>query len=238
MIIVSKCAFLILLLVFLTFFSSTINAQETISPPRIFNEIGTVVVIKDASILDMSWKIKEVVGMVARVHTIKLIGVRALPADVSLEAVRKFQETAFKRLRKSLQGQVLRLQLDPSQSVQDAEERLLRYAWLEDDRLVNLLLIQNGYAFYIPSQSPQKYQQALQQAQEEAWKKKTGLWGISGLFGEEGVCNIKGIISTQGKKSYLKPDNPLYSRNEIDLAKGEQWFCSEQEARTAGWEPM
>jgi hypothetical protein len=31
------------------------------------------------------------------------------------------------------------------------------------------------------------------------------------------------------------PGSPAYERTKIDEAKGERWFCSEAEARAAGW---
>ena len=34
---------------------------------------------------------------------------------------------------------------------------------------------------------------------------------------------------------YHVPGSPAYERTKIDEAKGERWFCSEAEARAAGW---
>lgn len=47
-------------------------------------------------------------------------------------------------------------------------------------------------------------------------------------------CVIKGNISGSGK-IYHTPSSPWYSRTKIDTSKGERWFCSEAEARAAGW---
>lgn len=49
-------------------------------------------------------------------------------------------------------------------------------------------------------------------------------------------CNIKGNISTKtGEKIYHVPGQQFYNKTEIDPSKGERWFCSESEARAAGW---
>ncbi|MBS0126587.1 thermonuclease family protein [Thetidibacter halocola] len=48
-------------------------------------------------------------------------------------------------------------------------------------------------------------------------------------------CTIKGNISSDGKRIYHVPGQDWYSRTRIDTAKGERWFCSETEARDAGW---
>ena len=47
-------------------------------------------------------------------------------------------------------------------------------------------------------------------------------------------CLIKGNISKNGK-IYHTPNSPWYSRTKITISKGERWFCSEQEAKEAGW---
>ena len=38
-----------------------------------------------------------------------------------------------------------------------------------------------------------------------------------------------------GERVYHTPDSPWYGRTEIDTRAGERWFCTEQEARDAGW---
>ena len=34
---------------------------------------------------------------------------------------------------------------------------------------------------------------------------------------------------------YHVPDGASYPKTRIDTAKGERWFCTEAEARVAGW---
>ncbi|WP_181166520.1 hypothetical protein [Mesorhizobium sp. B2-4-18] len=49
-------------------------------------------------------------------------------------------------------------------------------------------------------------------------------------------CNIKGNISyNTGERIYHVPGQEYYSETRISLLKGERWFCSEAEARAAGW---
>ena len=50
-----------------------------------------------------------------------------------------------------------------------------------------------------------------------------------------GVCQIKGNISRSGKRIYHVPGGQWYERTRIDTSKGERWFCSDAEARAAGW---
>lgn len=51
-----------------------------------------------------------------------------------------------------------------------------------------------------------------------------------------GPCEIKGNISNAGR-IYHMPHNEHYGRTRINEARGERWFCTEDEARAAGWRP-
>ena len=48
-------------------------------------------------------------------------------------------------------------------------------------------------------------------------------------------CEIKGNISRGGERIYHVPGQDYYAKTRISPTKGERWFCSEAEARAAGW---
>lgn len=48
-------------------------------------------------------------------------------------------------------------------------------------------------------------------------------------------CRIKGNVSRDGTRIYHVPGGKYYERTRIRPSKGERWFCSEAEARSAGW---
>ena len=51
-----------------------------------------------------------------------------------------------------------------------------------------------------------------------------------------GNCNIKGNVSINfGERIYHVPGQEYYTQTKIDPQYGERWFCSEAEARAAGW---
>ena len=53
---------------------------------------------------------------------------------------------------------------------------------------------------------------------------------------DRGACNIKGNISrNSGRRIYHVPGDPDYARTRISTSHGERWFCTESEARAAGW---
>jgi endonuclease YncB( thermonuclease family) len=51
----------------------------------------------------------------------------------------------------------------------------------------------------------------------------------------QGGCVIKGNRSGSGNQIYHMPGQADYDATVITEAKGERWFCSEAEARAAGW---
>ena len=48
-------------------------------------------------------------------------------------------------------------------------------------------------------------------------------------------CRIKGNINRKGERIYHVPGQQAYGVTRINPATGEQWFCSEDDARAAGW---
>lgn len=59
--------------------------------------------------------------------------------------------------------------------------------------------------------------------------------GAAGAAREAGGCDIKGNISRKGERIYHVPGQRDYGKTVISPSKGERWFCSEEEARAAGW---
>jgi hypothetical protein len=48
-------------------------------------------------------------------------------------------------------------------------------------------------------------------------------------------CDIKGNIALDDERIYHLPGQTSYAATRIDLLRGERWFCSENDARAAGW---
>ena len=49
------------------------------------------------------------------------------------------------------------------------------------------------------------------------------------------ACRIKGNINGNGERIYHVPGSRWYERTVVNAASGERWFCTEDEARSAGW---
>jgi micrococcal nuclease len=94
-----------------------------------------------------------------------------------------------------------------------------------------------------------KYVDQYQAIQKEVQQKAVGIWSVenyatdSGFVTEEKAepkkvetttnktgCEIKGNINSKGDKIYHMPEQQYYG-----ITNPEEWFCSEQEAATAGF---
>ncbi|MCH9765303.1 MAG: thermonuclease family protein [Alphaproteobacteria bacterium] len=71
---------------------------------------------------------------------------------------------------------------------------------------------------------------------QTAWEFRAKKWTASEQQAPNG-CAIKGNISARGK-IYHMPWSPWYTKVRIAPNKGERWFCSEADARQAGWRPV
>ena len=57
---------------------------------------------------------------------------------------------------------------------------------------------------------------------------------VSGNLIYEG-CMIKGNINSKKERIYHCPRWRDYDKTDVDEENGERWFCTEEEARKAGW---
>jgi hypothetical protein len=48
-------------------------------------------------------------------------------------------------------------------------------------------------------------------------------------------CVIKGNINSEGVRIYHTPASPWYAQTTVNESRGQRWFCTEAEARAAGW---
>jgi hypothetical protein len=47
--------------------------------------------------------------------------------------------------------------------------------------------------------------------------------------------SIRGNINSEGVRTYHTPASPRYEQTTVNKSRGQRWFCSEAEARAAGW---
>ncbi len=180
------------------------------------------------------------------------IRVRLLGIDAP-EKSECYGEKARAELAKLIVGREIILEKD--QSGEDNFNRLLRYVfvWIEspdkDNIFVNEKIIRAGLARVQYVKPNRRYLALLQAAEREAQEKRVGLWGECSVSKDDNKlereqksnapnkkCVIKGNINKRYEKDYFLPGCPNYKRVIVDERKGERWFCSENEAKKAGWQ--
>ncbi|MCT4559602.1 MAG: thermonuclease family protein [Pelagimonas sp.] len=107
-------------------------------------------------------------------------------------------------------------------------------------------LVASGLAF-----AYQEYSTAYLPAQRAAARRKAGLHATgvqspqayrkarreNGMLrqAEAKGCAIKGNLSHTGARIYHVPGQAMYERTRVSTRRGERWFCSERQAKQAGW---
>lgn len=115
---------------------------------------------------------------------VRLLGIDTPETKHPTKPVECFGQEAFARTSALVQGQVVLLEADESQGNTDQYERLLRFVWLPDGRLVNLVLIAEGYAFEYTYNLPYRYQAVFKKAQKTAREGQAGLWATNACGGQ------------------------------------------------------
>lgn len=68
--------------------------------------------------------------------------------------------------------------LEKDVSERDVFQRLLRYVWLEDGRMVNMILVEEGYAQAATYPPDVKHAEEFVRLAREARDARRGLWGL------------------------------------------------------------
>jgi endonuclease YncB( thermonuclease family) len=105
-----------------------------------------------------------------------------------------------------------------------------------DKIYVNEAMIRKGYAYYLKDST--SVGDTLKKASDIAREKKVGIFSktcTQVVNTEHPNCNIKG--NTRNGKFYFTPECGRYNDVDVQLYLGDQWFCSEKEAKEAGFVP-
>lgn len=135
----------------------------------------------------------------------------------------------------------------------DRYDRFVGDCYRADGQSVARWLVQSGHAMDWPQYSNRAY------AGEQSAAKAAGAGIWAGAFQQPwdwraaqrdaapapiqplvsaantGSCNIKGNISKKGARIYHVPGQKYYEQTVISEGQGERWFCTEADARAAGW---
>lgn len=139
-------------------------------------------------------------------------------------------QQATEKLSSLISGKKVRLEGE----INDHFGRMLALVYI-DDKLVNEELILSGWARFTStaSSASEKLKSAFQQAKDQ----KLGVFSslcYQTTNPDNPKCSIKGNVR-EGKKTYFFPGCGNYSNVALELDQGDQWFCSENQALTAGF---
>lgn len=115
------------------------------------------------------------VNMNGTSERVRLIGIDTPETQDPRKPVQCFGKAATAFTRQLIGSSSVRLEHDPLSSNRDRYDRLLRYAYLPDGRLVQAEILREGYGFAYTSFPFTKSDQFLQ-LQKEAREQNRGLW--------------------------------------------------------------
>jgi endonuclease YncB( thermonuclease family) len=118
-----------------------------------------------------------IVDMNGTEETLRFIGVDTPETHDPRKPVQCYgpEASAFTKKLITDAGNKVRLSSDPESTNRDRYDRLLRYIYLPDGRLVQDELVKNGYAFYYPY-FPYTKSAQIKADQDAAMAAKKGLW--------------------------------------------------------------
>lgn len=138
--------------------------------------------------------------------------------------------------KKELEKLVLNKKVTLKEPQVDAYKRILALVYLGGVS-INEYLIKNGFAFFKSANTTELAN--FQEASDYARAHKAGIFGPEcyQINPPDPKCVIKGNFDDNSdKKVYFLPGCSYYDATVIMKFRGEQWFCSEAEALSAGFE--
>lgn len=144
---------------------------------------------------------------------------------------------ATSRMKQLTKGGSAWIKADRTQGNRDKYGRLLRHLYSPGGRSLALIQVQEGFAREYTYNRAYSGQAAHRRAQTTAKAKKRGLWRACATPKPKPTssCTIKGNISSSGQRIYHVRGQRFYTVTKINTSQGERWFCSETQARKAGW---
>lgn len=107
--------------------------------------------------------------------------VRLIGIDAPEMGQKPWGEEAKRHLESILQNSEWKVRIEFDVEKTDQYERVLAYIWTTDKKLVNLMMIKNGYAMLYTVPPNVKYAEEFRKAQVDARKKRLGIWSDYGL---------------------------------------------------------
>jgi len=176
-----------------------------------------------------------------RGQSIRLFGIDALENNQECLADGKRQRCA-QRAANALAEKIGRRNVACDKRARDRYERVVGVCYVDGEDL-NAWLVAEGWAL-----AYRRYSLLYVKEEAQARQAKQGIWATRfvkpwearrgkqlGQRIAQRRCAIKGNAGADGERIYHVPGGYYYAKTRIDKSAGERWFCSEAEARAAGW---
>src|SRR5208283_3675698 len=124
----------------------------------------------------VSIKVRSFIGIPLKMEQVKLIGIDA--PDLKQEPWGRLTKKHLKKLIND-SSWVVNVELDMEQ--RDRHGRLLAYLWTKNGRLINEMMLEDGFVFLHALPPNVKHLEQLASAQKMAQLHKRGVWGKDGL---------------------------------------------------------
>ena len=189
------------------------------------------------------WKVSPKTYIVTQVtdgDTIKLSNgeiVRYISIDAPELRKGEHEAQCFAQQAKEINERLIKnkkVRIETDENKMDRFGRTLAYVY-QDNIFINQQLLEQGAGKFHLDTVNNKYQSTLIAAANQAHKEKTGLWKDCAPDPEIG-CLIKGNLDKLDHRWYHLPEFRHYSQVVVNLEKSDQWFCTEEEAKEAGFE--
>lgn len=156
--------------------------------------------------------------------TIRLLGVAAPEID----------SCGGTQAKKELEKLITNKTITYAAPTVDVYSRLIADVYLPDKSSVNVAMIKTGWAAYDSSESTHK--ELGKKAGEENRLNKIGIYSEVCTKSTNGKCSIKGKYDDgRGTRLYSFEGCIGYDNLVVNLARGDKWFCTEEEAQKAGF---
>jgi micrococcal nuclease len=143
--------------------------------PQVFSQLSQQIPAGYYQVVNVDDGDTIVVNMNGKKETVRFIGVDTPEIHDPRKAVQCFGQAASNYTKGLIGSSTVRLEADPLSTNRDRYNRLLRYIYLPDGRLVEAEIIKNGYGFAYTSFPFTKSQEFLN-LQSEARQNQRGLW--------------------------------------------------------------
>ena len=219
-----------------------LGAKISASTPENYFKVTKVV---DGDTIDIDY--------FGKTERLRLIGINTPESVDPRRPVECFGKEASDQAKKLLTGKLVKIEKDSTQDDRDKYGRMLRYITTKEGLFYNIEIIKTGFAHEYTFRVPYKYQKDFKTAEEQARKNKLGLWAdnacaitnakakkiatstsISQNIKLDNNCQIKGNVNGRQKIYHMQGCRD-YSKIVIKPQEGDKIFCTEVEAKSAGF---